>query len=144
MATLIEAFGVAYSAGDVKVRLLDRTLDGVSKIKYGSKQKKENLYGMGHEPVQRGHGNKEYEGSITLKAFEMDALQKAAKTKNGDITTIKPFDIVVSYMDADEKLIKTDVIKYVEFTGDVREIKSGDMEIETECELVIGKIVRNV
>lgn len=142
MATLIEAFGVAYSAGDVKVRMLNRTLDGVSKIKYGSKQKKENLYGMGREPVQRGHGNKEYEGSITLKAFEIDAIQKSAK--NGDITSIKPFDIVVSYLDADEKLIKTDVIGYVEFTGDTREIKSGEMEIETECELVIGKIDRNV
>lgn len=141
MATLIEAFGVSYSAGDIKVRLLDRTLDGISKIKYGSKQKKENLYGMGREPVQRGHGNKEYEGSITLKAFEMDALQKAAK--DGDITAIKPFDVIVSYMDAEEKLIKTDVIKYVEFTGDVREIKSGDMDIECECELVIGKILRN-
>lgn len=141
-ATLIEAFGVAYSAGDVKVRMLNRTLDGVSKIKYGSKQKKENLYGMGREPVQRGHGNKEYEGSITLKAFEIDAIQRAAR--NGDITAIKPFDIVVSYLDADENLIKTDIIGYVEFTGDTREIKSGEMEIETECELVIGKIERNV
>lgn len=142
MATLIEAFGIAYGAGDIKVRLLERTVDGIEKIMYNTAQEKTNLYGMGREPVQRGRGNKTYEGSITLKAFEMDAIQATVPSK--DITDIKPFTIDVNYFDADEARIKTDRLLFCEFTNDNREINGGDQEVKTECTLVIGKIQRDV
>lgn len=140
--TQIEAFGVLYGAGDVRVTLLNRTLEGISKLKYGSKQEKKNLMGLGREPVGRGHGGSTYESSITLKSFEMDALQKTAP--NGDITKIKPFPVYITYLDTNSSAIKKDQLVFAEFTGDTREIKVGDVEVETECELIIGGIKRNI
>lgn len=142
MDTLIEAFGTAYGAGDVKLNILGRTVVGLDKIKYGTKQEKKNLYAMGREPVQRGLGQRTYECALTFKAFEMDAISKSAP--NGDISQIKPFVGVVTYMDGDESLIKTDALKYIEFTGEMREIKGGDTEVVIECEVAIGGIQRNI
>lgn len=139
-ATLIERYGKLYTGGDVKVRMLNRTIDGVTKISYGQKQEKANVHGMGRLPVGRIRGKVDFEATLTLKAFEVDALEAAAP--GGAIANIKPFEIGVSYLDEDENIIKHDVLRYVEFTGATREINAND-DIEIELELVVGHIQPN-
>lgn len=135
----VEAFGRVYSGGDVKIRALNRTFEGVSKIKYGSKQDKKNVKALGRLPIKRIHGGFDFEASITLKAFEIDALQKAGGKRG--LLGLKMFDVVVTYLDEDEGLIKTDIIKNAEFTEDIREI--GEGEIETELPLIVGDVLTN-
>jgi hypothetical protein len=148
--TIIEAYGITYSAGDVKVNLLGRTLVGIAKIKYGSTQKKVNEKGMSRDPLSRKRGDRDYSCSLTLKSWEMDALERSAVPQNddqnvGDICNYAPFPIVVAYCEPQTGgLIKTDIIRYCEFTGNTREIKGGDDTIEIECELIVGGIDRNI
>ena len=141
--TLIEAYGKTYSAGDVKLNILGRTLDGISKLKYGIKQEKKNLYGMSREPVSRGRGNITYEGSITLKGFEYDALCRAVPN-GGSLKDIQPFTATPTYLDDTESIIKSDRLRFVEFTGGTIELKGGDTDVEIECELIIGRIDLNI
>lgn len=136
----VEAFGVVYSAGDVKVRALGRTFEGISKIKYGSKQPKTNIKGLGRRPIKRIRGGFDYECAITFKAYEMDAMQKAGG-RDG-VLGLKMFDVIVTYLDEDNGLIKKDIIKNAEFTDDMREIQ-GEGEIETECTMIVSDILRN-
>lgn len=138
----IEINGTAYGAGDVKINILGRTITGISKVSYSTKQEKKNLKGMSRDNLQRGLGNRDHELNLTFKAFEIDAVSRTAP--NGDITRIKPFNAVISYLDTEENLIKTDILKYVEFNGEKRDIKGGDTEVEVECEMIVGAIDRNV
>lgn len=140
-ATLIERYGKLYTGGDVKVRMLNRTIDGITKITYGDTQEKSNVHGMNRLPVGRIRGKVDFQASITLKAFEVDALEAAAP--GGLIRNIRPFDIGVSYLDENENIIKHDVLSFVEFTGASRDVNAND-EIEIELELVVGNITPNV
>ena len=50
--------GINYSWANVKVILFGVPVVGITKIEYKTKQKKENQYGAGYEPISRGYGNK--------------------------------------------------------------------------------------
>ena len=87
--------GVNYSWANVKLVLFGVPVVGITQIEYKRKQKKENNYGFGLEPVSRGYGNKEYEGKITLYRDEWNAIIAAAP--NRDPLDIPWFDIQVSF-----------------------------------------------
>ena len=83
--------GTNYSWANVTLILFGVPVTGVTEISYSAKQKKENNYGAGVEPVSRGYGNKEYEGSISLYA---DVWKKIiAASPDRDPLQIAPFDI---------------------------------------------------
>lgn len=138
MAT-IERYGKLYTSGDVKLRMLNRTVEGLDAISYGRKQAKENVYAIGsREPVGRIRKQKTYECSVTVKAFEFDAIKKTAPL--GDITSIKPFMATVVFLDDEQQAIKTDTIEYMEFTGETTEVKNDNGELLHVLEVVIGGI----
>jgi hypothetical protein len=131
--------GVSYNWGSVSFVAGGLPIVGITKIAYKKTQMKENIYGAGYAPVSRGYGNKEYEGSITIKREELNRLIDAAPNKN--IEEIPPFDIPVVFSDGTRLQPRKDTLKMVEFKGFDMTTNQGDTSIDVEIELVIGDIV---
>lgn len=140
--TKIEAYGKLYTGGDVKVDLLGIAPDGIDAIKYGETQDIDPVYTMGsREPQAYIEKEIKYEASITVKAFVLDALERASAT--GKIQSIKPFTVGVSYMDDNEQIIKHDKLISIRFKGTTREVKNDNNELVYELPVFIGGILRN-
>jgi len=129
--------GKTYSWGDISVVLFGRKIVGIVSVKYETEQDKENNYGAGNNPVNRGYGNKKATARITLYSEEVTALELAAA--NGDLLDIPPFDIIVSFMN-DGQPMTTHVIKNAEFLKDGRDAKQNDQKIEIELPLICSHI----
>jgi hypothetical protein len=112
---------------------------GITKIDYKRKQKKENNYGIGSQPVSRGYGNYEYEGSIEIYLDEWKRIIAAAP--NRDPLLIAPFDIQVVYAGRGITADK-DVLKAVEFMEDNFTANQGDTKLMVTIPIVIGLIER--
>lgn len=129
--------GVNYSWTNVKLVLFGVPVVGITAIEYKKKQKKENNYGMGAEPISRGYGNAEYEGKITIYREEWNAI--IAASQNRDPLAIDFFDIQVSF--SGTRVTTTlDVLRACEFLEDPFTVGQGDTKIMIELPLVIGSI----
>jgi hypothetical protein len=131
--------GINYSWANVSVVLFGTPVVGILAIDYKRKQKKENNYGAGNEPVSRGYGMKEYEGSIELYTDTWKAI--IAASPNRDPMQIVPFDIPVVF-GGTGVLTTKDVLRAVEFLEDPLETKTGDTKITVKIPLIIGGIDR--
>jgi hypothetical protein len=131
--------GVNYSWGNIGVVLFGTPVIGILSIDYKRKQKKENNYGAGNEPVSRGYGMKEYEGSIELYVDTWKAI--ISSSPNRDPLQIGPFDIPVTF-GGTGVLTNKDVLRAVEFLEDPLETKSGDTKLTVKIPLIIGGIDR--
>ena len=132
--------GINYSWANITLNLFGNPVFGVTKIKYMRKQKKENNYGFGSDPVSRGYGNKEYDASIDLYMDEWKNI--IAASPNRDPFQIAPFDIQVVFgqingMDSDK-----DVLRACEFTEDGFDAGQGDTKLIISVPLIVGKIDR--
>lgn len=132
--------GVNYSWANVKLILFGVPVVGITKISYKTKQKKENQYGAGYEPVSRGYGNKEYEGSIEIYTDELKNIIAAAP--NRDLMSIPPFNIDVVFEDANSGFLTQDKLQMCEFMEEGLDASQGDTKLLVSLPLVIGKIVR--
>jgi hypothetical protein len=132
--------GVNYSWANVKLILFGVPVVGITKISYKTKQKKENQYGAGYEPVSRGYGNKEYEGNIEIYTDELKRI--IASAPNRDLMAIPPFDIQVVFEDGNSGFLTQDTLQMCEFTEEGLEASQGDTKLLVSLPLVIGKIVR--
>lgn len=130
--------GVSYGWSSVTFPVAGVPIVGITKINYKKTQVKENIYGVGVQPVSRGYGNKTYEGSITIKREELNRLILAAP--DNDISNITPFTIPVIYSDGTRVTPRVDELKAVEFKGFDMTTNQGDTSIDVEIELVIGNI----
>jgi hypothetical protein len=131
--------GVNYSWSNVSLILFGTPVIGILSIDYKRKQKKENNYGAGSQPVSRGYGNYEYEGSIELYTDTWKAI--IANSPNRDPLLIEPFDIPVTFTGTGVTTTK-DVLRAVEFMEDPLETKSGDTKLTVKIPLIIGGIDR--
>jgi hypothetical protein len=129
--------GVNYSWANVKLVLFGVPVVGITHIEYKKKQKKENNYGMGTEPVSRGYGNKEYEGKITLYRDEWLAIISAAPSN--DPLDIPWFDIQVTFAGSRVQPA-LDVLRACEYMDDPFTVAQGDTKIMVEIPLIIGAI----
>ena len=129
--------GVAYSWADVRCVIMGTLLSGITAIKYDDEQKMQNNYGAGNIPVSRGYGNKESTASITIQSEELEALSTAAPGKR--IQDFPPFDIIVSFQPSSGNIV-THTIKNAQFTTNKRDMKQGDMVIESEIPLIVSHI----
>lgn len=128
-----EEFGWA----DAQVVLLGKVIEGITAFNYKKSQNKELRYGRGNEPIGYKRGNKSYEGSITILKSELEALKDASP--DGDILSLKGFDIVFSYQ-ADDGTLKTDVAKFAEFKESEENLKQGDGNGEYELPFLALRI----
>lgn len=131
--------GVNYSWSNVSVILFGTPVIGILAINYKRKQKKDNNYGAGPQPVSRGYGNYEYEGDIELYVDTWKAI--IASSPNRDPLQIGPFDIPVTFTGTGVTTTK-DVLRAVEFLEDPLESKSGDTKLTVKIPLIIGGIDR--
>jgi hypothetical protein len=130
--------GTNYVWANIKLVLFGVPVVGVTKIEYKRKQTKENNFGAGTEPISRGYGNVEYEGSISLYLDEWKKIKLASP--NRDPLAIAPFDIQVIYGGSRVTAI-VDVLRNVEFTEDPLSTSQGDTKIIVDIPLIIGGIV---
>lgn len=132
--------GVNYSWANIKLILFGVPIVGITKIDYKTKQKKENQYGAGYEPVSRGYGNKEYEGSIEIYTDELKRIINSAP--NRDLMAIPPFNIQVVFEDGNSSFLTQDNLLMCEFTEESLSASQGDTKLLVSLPLVIGKITR--
>ncbi|BDD07520.1 hypothetical protein [Aureibacter tunicatorum] len=129
--------GRTYSWSDITVNILGNPVSGITAVSYEDKQEMENVYGAGEQPVARGYGKIEATGSITLLVDEVEALMNASES--GRLQEIPEFDIVVAY-ETSQGEIKTHTLKNCKFKSNKREMKTGDMKMESALELLISHI----
>ncbi|QTE37474.1 hypothetical protein J3L18_30990 [Mucilaginibacter gossypii] len=129
--------GINYSWANVTLILFGVPVVGITKISYKRKQKKENNYGMGAQPVSRGYGNYEYEGSIELYQDEWQRI--IAASPNRDPFQIAPFDIPIVF-DGSRIQPEKHVLRSVEFMEDGFDASQGDTKLMITVPLVIGGI----
>lgn len=132
--------GINYSWSSIKMVLFGVPVVGVTKISFKAKQAKSNNYGLGAEPVSRGYGNKEYEGSIEIYTDEWKRI--IAASPNRDPLAIAPFDISVLYGTNAINPENKDVLKSVEFLENPLEANQGDTKLMVTIPLIIGGIDR--
>jgi hypothetical protein len=128
--------GKAHSWASITVVLAGATLVGITAINYSDETEKENGYGAGQMPIDRGEGNYTAEASITIRANESEALE--AKAVNGRLQDLGVFDIIVQYLVGTKKT--KHIIRNAEFTGNKRDVKQGDKLIDVEHKLIISHI----
>ena len=131
--------GVAYSWSSISFVLFGVPVAGIVNIEYKRKQAKTNNYGAGPEPVSRGYGKKEYDGSIEIYLDEWKRIIKASPSR--DPLAIGWFDIPVLYGNSVADATK-DVLKAVEFLEDPFTAKEGDTKMTVKIPLIIGAITR--
>ena len=131
--------GVAYSWSSISFVLFGVPVAGIVNIEYKRKQAKTNNYGAGPEPVSRGYGKKEYDGSIEIYLDEWKRIIKASPSR--DPLAIGWFDIPVLYGNSVADATK-DVLKAVEFLEDPFNAKEGDTKLTVKIPLIIGAITR--
>lgn len=116
-----------YQWSDLAITVGGRLVSGARAVSYKAKREKEALYGKGDEPIAIQHGNKSYDGSLTVTTSEYNALIDAG---GGSILDLQ-CDIVVSYGDpAKGDIMRTDKLIGVEFTEEPDEWKQGDKNAE--------------
>ncbi len=131
--------GVNYSWANIKVILFGVPVVGITKIEYKIKQTKENQYGAGYEPISRGYGIKEYEGSIEIYQDELKRIIASAPDR--DLMSIPPFDIQV-LIETGGAQISIDTLKMCEFMEEGLSASQGDTKLLVTLPLIIGSIKR--
>jgi hypothetical protein len=129
--------GNNYNWANVTVIIGGVPVVGILKIDYKRKQKKENNYGFGSEPVSRGIGNVEYDGSMELYTDEWFRIVEASPGR--DPLKIPPFDIQISFS-GPGVATTSHVLKAVEFMEDPFDAKQGDSKLTVNIPLIIGGI----
>lgn len=132
--------GINYAYAGIKLVLFGVPVVGITKISYNAKQKKENNYGMGVEPISRGYGNKEYDGSIEMYLDEWKRI--IAASPNRDPLSITPFDIQVLYGTNAIAPDQKDVLRMCEFLENPLDASQGDTKLMVKIPLIIASIER--
>lgn len=133
--------GKEYDWHSISVNLLGRMVVGITAIDYEEKQDKQNNYGTGPFPVNRGYGNIVPSAKITLMAAEVEAIHTAAVVSGlRCIQDIEPFDIAVTFVPGGTNKIVNHVLRNCEFTNNKRSVKQNDKENLVELELILSHI----
>lgn len=131
--------GVNYSWANVTLVLFGVSVVGITKIEYKRKQKKENNYGFGQNPISRGYGNIENEGSIELYTDAWKSI--IAASPNRDPLQIAPFDIQITFGGSRVTADK-DVLRSCEFIEDPLSANQGEEKLMVKIPLIIASIER--
>lgn len=131
--------GINYSWANVTLTLFGVPVVGITKIDYKIKQNKDNNYGVGAQPVSRGYGNYEYEGSIEIYQDEWKRI--IAASPNRDPLLIAPFDIQVVFSGRGV-LADVDNLRSCEFLESTFSANQGDTKLMVTVPLIIGLIER--
>lgn len=131
--------GKSYGNADVQIAMLGSVDYEITKLSYSVSQDNKANYSLGSaSPTSYSLGNKTYEASMTMRLKSLSQIEKAA---GGDILSIKPFPVVVTYVDDENEIIIDKLL--VKFKKAGRQVGDGD-EVETDMELFCLDIEFNV
>jgi hypothetical protein len=135
--------GRAYDGIDCKIQMLGNQAREVSAAAYGFTRDHQNNYGIGSdEPTSYSMGAKKYdEGSLTMSMREVVAIETAVGGKK-DITKIKPFPTIFSYLN-DEGAIVHDQVTW-KFAGWGRSVNIDELGAGREFPMHVISIKVNV
>lgn len=133
--------GVNYSWANVTCVIYGVPVVGITKITYKNKQKKENHYGLGSQPISRGYGNEDPEASISLYKDEWNKIIAAAPNHN---PLEAPFSDIIIQFGGSRVTAKTDVLQAAEFLEDPFTIGQGDTKAMVDIPLIIAGVWHKV
>lgn len=110
MAIQLDINGRAYDGIDVKILMLGATVRGCAAATYSYSRTHQNNYALGNdEPFNFSMGPKTYEeGSMTLYMEEVVAIEDAVGGDK-DITKVKPFKTIFTYLNDAGKVVVDEV-----------------------------------
>lgn len=124
--SIINVNGKTFDSGDVIIAMLGSIDYECTAISYSTSQKHTLNYSLGtNDPTSFSMGSKEPKASITLRLPSASAIEKAA---GGDLLKIKPFKIIVSYINDDNEPI-VDVL-LVKFQSQGRDVAGEDLKYQ--------------
>ena len=130
--------GKSYDSEDVTALINGVPID-LSEISYSSKKETQLNYALGSDkPVSYSRGKKEYEGSMSILMNNAVILESSA---GGDLLTLKPFNINVSYINSSNKVVVDKIVAV--FNSQGRE-SNGDMGLQYSYELGVLDIGYNI
>lgn len=111
---------------------------GITKIAYNKERKIESVYGVGSEPIARGHGNNTYTGSVTITQNGIQEL--LAISPDGTLEGLGEFDIIIEFQHPTEGKTVVDTIKSCIYSEQGVDVSQDDTNIEKEYNLNPGGI----
>lgn len=134
--------GREYEFADVSVIGGGKDIIGLRGIKYTAKQEKELLYGKGNQPASIQHGNKSYDGELSVLQSELETM--IASVASHDLMDLR-INMAVCYGNPSKgEPMVTDRIYNLEFTEAGKELKQGDKNQEIALPFIATKIDYNV
>lgn len=137
--TVISRNGKTLSGGDVQIAMLGSIDYEVTKIDYSVDQAHKLNYALGsNKPTSYSMGKITPKCSLGLRLKSISALEKAA---GGSLLDIKPFKIVVTFVDEENEII-TDIIT-VKFKEQKRAVEDEE-DIKADFEMFCLDVSFNV
>lgn len=136
---IISRNGKAFGDADVQISIFGSIDYEVTKLEYSVEQTHEANYSVGSDnPTSYRKGRKTYNCTLGLRLKSVSAIEKAA---GGSLLEIKPFPIVVNYVDDENEMI-TDIIT-AKFTEQGRSVGDDD-DLKREFKMFCTNIQFNV
>ena len=131
--------GKSYAFADVQVSMFGSIDYEITKLSYDVTQTKNANYSLGSaSPTSYSLGKKEYKAEMTIAAKSLARIEKAC---GGALLSIKPFPIVVTYVDDENEMITDKLL--VSFSKQGKNAEQ-DKDVETTVELFCLDIQFNV
>ncbi|HOI27105.1 MAG TPA: hypothetical protein PLN63_05355 [Paludibacteraceae bacterium] len=132
--------GKSYDSANVHIAMFGSIYYEITKIDYAVKQSTAPHYSLGsNKPTSYSEGIEEYSASMELRLKSIFEIEKAA---GGSLLAIKPFDVVVTYVDSNNEIV-VDKLK-VKFTNQGRSVGSKDEDVVYNFDLMCLGIDFNV
>lgn len=123
-----------YEWKDLTIIIGGKVISGITGVKYSEKMEKEALYGKGDRAIGIQHGNRSYQGEVTLHQSEVEALEQSSTT--GSILDLN-FDMIICYGNPSKgDTMVTERLINCEFTESPRELKQGDKKQEITLPII--------
>lgn len=135
-----------YAWHQTEVRLMGRTITGLSGFEFKKSVDKEAMYGAGQNPIDIQEGNVTCEGSLTLFGYELDRLNQAAQAAGYDDILSVPHEFIVitaSMRKLAKDPITTVTARGVAFTEYAHSMNQGDKKREVSLPFIAMDIVSN-
>lgn len=118
-----------YAWQHANVKILDRTLLGITGWSLKKELDKEAIYAAGQEAIDIQEGVLKCSGSITILGFELDALDRAAQLAGYEDILRVPHELIIITVSMRKTLadpITTIVARGVSFTESEEALSQGD------------------
>ena len=126
-----------FDHGDCEITVFGNSVENWKKIEYEQTEETQLNYGRGVNPIGYSRGKIAYSCTWSLGMDEVMEIGRIAGV-NGDPTSIKPFPIIISYLNETYGIL-TDIVT-AKFTNVKRNTESGAMDLVTDFTLLVLSI----